>query len=84
MGSVKVCAAPRGHKGTEAEACVQYRGGNLQQLWRLDEDGASRIIASIEDPFVIGKILCHLEARRGSQGPENRRPGARAPPPGVW
>ncbi len=46
--------------------------------------GSMRIIASIEDPFVISKILCHLEARRGSQGPENRRPGVHAPPPGVW
>ena len=29
---------------------------------------------SIEDPFVIGKILSHLKAMFGSQGPENRRP----------
>ena len=43
--------------------------------------GPMKIIASIEDPFVIGKILSHLEAMFGSQGPENRRPGARAPPP---
>lgn len=35
-----------------------------------------KIIASIEDPFVIGKILSQLEARCCSQGPENRRPGA--------
>jgi len=42
--------------------------------------GPMKIIASIEDPFVIGKILSHLEAMFGSQGPENRRPGARAPP----
>ncbi len=28
---------------------------------------------SIEDPLVIGKILSHLEAMFGSQGPENRR-----------
>ena len=26
-----------------------------------------KIIASIEDPFVIGKILSHLEGRWGSQ-----------------
>ncbi len=31
----------------------------------------------------IGKILSHLETRWRSQGPENRRPGARAPPPDV-
>ena len=39
---------------------------------------------SIEDPFVIVNILSHLEARYRSQGPENRRPGAREQPTGVW
>lgn len=45
--------------------------------------GPMKIIASIEDSFVIGKILSHLEARYCLQGPENRRPGARGPPPAV-
>lgn len=40
--------------------------------------GPMKIIASIEDPFVIVKILSHLEARYRSQGPENRRPIAAA------
>jgi len=35
--------------------------------------GPIKIIASIEDLFVIGKILSHLEAMFGSQGPEIRR-----------
>jgi hypothetical protein len=38
---------------------------------------------SIEDPFVIAKILSHLEGRGGSQESATRRPGARAPPPAV-
>ena len=45
--------------------------------------GTMKIIASIEDPFLIGKILSHLKALCVLQGPENRRPGARAPPPDV-
>ena len=44
--------------------------------------GPMKIIASIEDPFVIDKILSHLEGR-GSQESATRRPGARAPPPAV-
>ena len=43
-----------------------------------------KIIASIEDSFVIGKILLHLEARCHTQESVNRRPRARAPPPEVW
>ena len=35
-----------------------------------------KIIASIEDPFVISKILSYLEARCCLQGPENHRPRA--------
>ena len=45
--------------------------------------GPMKIIASIEDPFVIDKILCHLEGRGGSQESATRRPGARAPPSAV-
>ena len=41
--------------------------------------GAVRIIASIEDPAVIEKILAHLDAKGGD--PEApRRPPCRAPP----
>ncbi len=45
--------------------------------------GPMKIIASIEDLFVIDKILSHLEGRGGSQESATRRPGARAPPPAV-
>ena len=38
---------------------------------------------SIEDPFVITKILSHLEGRGGSKESATRRPGARAPQPAV-
>ena len=41
--------------------------------------GSVRIIASIEDPKVIEKILTHLDAQAGE--PETpRRPPSRAPP----
>ena len=43
--------------------------------------GAVRIIASIEDPVIIKKILAHLEqAEPGSE--VLRLPGPRAPPDG--
>ena len=47
--------------------------------------GLMKIIATIEDPMVIGKILSHLEARRCTPlaGSAKRVPAARAPPPGV-
>ena len=38
---------------------------------------------SIKDPFVIEKILSHLEGKGGSQESATRRPGARAPRPAV-
>jgi ribosomal protein S27E len=42
--------------------------------------GSVRVIASIEDPTVIGKILAHREALAG----EERRPAVRGPPdPGA-
>lgn len=42
--------------------------------------GAVKVIASIEDPVVIKRILNHLEQRAGQQ-PLHVRP-ARAPPQG--
>ena len=42
--------------------------------------GAVRIIACIEDPVVIEKILTHLEAKGGA-AEATRRPPCRAPPP---
>ena len=67
---------------------TRFHGVLAPVLVAPDEDCASRIIVgmpnhSIEDPCIIGKILSHLEAMFGSQGPENRRPRARAPPAAV-
>jgi hypothetical protein len=42
--------------------------------------GALRIIACIEDPVVIKKILTHLDSKDTSAAP-SRLPPARAPPP---
>ena len=41
--------------------------------------GAVRIIASIEDPEVIEKILTHLDTK-GAASEASRRPPCRAPP----
>jgi hypothetical protein len=51
----------------------------LKRVFKLDLQscegcgGQVRVIACIEDPLVIGKILAHLETRR---------PEVRGPPPG--
>ena len=42
--------------------------------------GAIKIIASIEDPFVIKKILDHLNAKSGAQASADQLPEPRAPP----
>jgi hypothetical protein len=59
----------------------------LKRVFRLDVEtcqacgGAMRIIASIEDPVVTGKILVHVEeAEQVREG--LRLPGPRAPPDG--
>ena len=54
--------------GIEIETCEQC-GGKV------------RVIASIEDPAVIAKILGHLAARAA---PAGSRPPARGPPPGEF
>jgi hypothetical protein len=43
--------------------------------------GAMRIIACIEDPVVIEKILAHLDAKAAA-GQASRPPPCRAPPQG--
>jgi len=45
--------------------------------------GALRIIACIEDPAVIKKILTHLDTQEASAEPP-RLPPCRAPPQGRW
>ena len=54
--------------GIEIETCVQC-GGKV------------RVIASIEDPIVIAKILGHVAAR---ELPAGSRPPTRVPPPGAF
>jgi hypothetical protein len=53
--------------GIEIEGCVRC-------------GGALRIIASIEEPAVIAKILSHLERTAPDQYPTALPLGARAPP----
>ena len=45
--------------------------------------GPMKIIASIDDPIVIGKILSHLEATNRAPLSAKSAAGARAPPLGV-
>jgi len=58
----------------------------LKQVFRLDLErcegcgGQVRVLACVEDPAVIGKILEHLETRRPAVA--RRRPKVRGPPPG--
>jgi len=58
----------------------------LKRVFRIDNEtcrhcgGALRIIASIEDPGVIKRILEHL-ARRDAGLLRHRTPATRAPPP---
>ena len=57
----------------------------LKRVFKLDLEtcegcgGQVRVIASIEDPLVIARILEHLERRAG---PPGQRPAVRGPPAG--
>ncbi len=57
----------------------------LKRVFNIDIEtcpvcgGAVRIIASIEDPVVIEKILTHLD-EKGAAAEAPRRPPCRAPP----
>ena len=70
-----------------ARRFAMTRAQRLKRVFRIDVEacqacgGAMRIIASIEDPVVRGKILVHLE--QAASGREVvRLPGPRAPPDG--
>jgi len=58
----------------------------LKRVFNIDIEtcpacgGAVRIIACIEDPVVIEKILTHLDVKGGA-AEATRRPPCRAPPP---
>jgi hypothetical protein len=45
--------------------------------------GRVRVLACLEDPLVIGKILAHLETQQAVLVGEGRRPEVRGPPPGT-
>jgi len=85
----QVTPAARGRRGaadqcTEADEHVSMTWARrLKRVFHIDIEscercgGAVRIIASIEDPQIIAKILAHLERRdRASSTPH----AARAPP----
>ena len=58
----------------------------LKRVFRIEIEGCTRcggalkIIASIEEPQVIAKILSHLERTAPDQYPTELPLGARAPP----
>ncbi len=60
----------------------------LKRVFKLDLSscegggGQVRVIACIDDPLVIGKILEHLERTRPATAGAGRRPEVRGPPPG--
>ena len=55
-----------------------YAGSNS----RISGGGQVRVIACLEDPAVIGKILAHLESSGPATPGAGRRPEVRGPPPG--
>jgi hypothetical protein len=60
----------------------------LKRVFKLDLEtcegcgGQVRVVACIEDPAVIGRILAHLENHRPVLAGEGRRPEVRGPPQG--
>jgi len=60
----------------------------LKRVFQLDLQscegcgGQVRVVASLEDPLVIGKILAHLETKHPVRVGEGWRPEARGSPPG--
>jgi hypothetical protein len=76
----QVTPAGRGKKTNECERSPAERhramswAQRLRRLFRIDIEkrercgGKVRIIASIEDPAVIGRMLSHLEQREGGEG----------------
>jgi hypothetical protein len=60
----------------------------LKRVFKLDLAGCEncggqvRVLACVEDPAVIGKILEHLATRRPAGAGDGRRPEVRGPPQG--
>ncbi len=61
----------------------------LKRVFKLDLQscegcgGQVGVIASVEEPAAIGKILAYLETRRPMLVGEGCRPGVRGPPQGA-
>jgi hypothetical protein len=61
----------------------------LKRVFNIDIEtcracgGAVRIIACIEDPVVIERILAHLQ-EKGAADPADLRPASRAPPADLY
>ena len=60
--------------GAGIDVSVPRRAPNKQCLWRSNVNRASRIIASIENRFVIDKMLSHLGGRWSSLQVSNSSP----------
>ncbi len=61
----------------------------LKRVFQIDIEtcsacgGAVKVIARIQDPAVIDKILTHLQ-QKGIPGPKDLLPQCRAPPAGLF
>jgi Putative transposase len=73
-------AVPQRHAMTWAQRLKRVFGIEIESCEQCG--GAVKIIASIEDPQVIGRILEHL-GRDGSGAPSHQLPPVRAPPIGF-
>jgi len=79
MGDAEVTPTPAERRGSMNWA------QRLKRVFNIDIDtctecgGAMKVIASIEDPTVIRKILAHLNQKAGADQPDSLPP-SRAPP----
>lgn len=91
---IKNALVPIGWGYKSISYLMSKRGGmcwaqRLKRVFDIDVSicsdcgGPMKIIACIEGPFVIGKILYHLENRCRSHRSVNDRPVACAPPSGA-
>ena len=80
--------APDTRTPTERHRAMRW-AQRLKRVFKLDLEscegcgGQVRVMASLEDPLVIGKILEHLERTGPGIAGAGRRPAVRGPPPGA-
>ena len=86
----KLKASAEGQEPTPAERRASMTWAQrLKRVFNIDIEtcracgGAVRIIACIEDPAVIEKILAHLQGKDTSD-PTSLRPASRAPPADLF